>query len=82
MDFIGQPLTQYCEQHSSSESELLQNLAKETWQKVINPRMLSGSLQGAYLKFISKLVQPRRILEIGTYTGYSALCLVEGLKYE
>lgn len=80
MDFIGQPLTQYCEQHSSSESELLQNLAKETWQKVINPRMLSGSLQGAYLKFISKLVQPRRILEIGTYTGYSALCLVEGLK--
>jgi predicted O-methyltransferase YrrM len=80
MDFIGQPLTQYCEQHSSSESELLQNLAKETWQKVINPRMLSGSLQGAYLKFISKLIQPRRILEIGTYTGYSALCLVEGLK--
>jgi len=80
MDFIGQALTQYCEQHSSSESELLQNLAKETWQKVINPRMLSGSLQGAYLKFISKLIQPRRILEIGTYTGYSALCLVEGLK--
>jgi predicted O-methyltransferase YrrM len=80
MDFIGQALTQYCEQHSSSESELLQQLAKETWQKVINPRMLSGSLQGAYLKFISNLVQPRRILEIGTYTGYSALCLVEGLK--
>ena len=75
MDFIGQPLTQYCEQHSSSESELLQNLAKETWQKVINPRMLSGSLQGAYLKFISKLIQPRRILEIGTYTGYSTLCM-------
>lgn len=80
MDFIGQALTQYCEQHSSSESELLQQLAKETWQKVINPRMLSGSLQGAYLKFISNLVQPKRILEIGTYTGYSALCLVEGLK--
>ena len=80
MDFIGQALTQYCEQHSSSESELLQQLAKETWQKVINPRMLSGSLQGAYLKFISNLIQPKRILEIGTYTGYSALCLVEGLK--
>ena len=80
MDFIGQALTQYCEQHSSLESELLQQLSKETWQKGINPRMLSGSLQGAYLRFISQLINPARILEIGTYTGYSALCLVEGLK--
>jgi caffeoyl-CoA O-methyltransferase len=80
MDFIAQALTTYCEQHSTNDSELLKNLTTETWQKVINPRMLSGSLQGAFLRFISQLIQPQRVLEIGTYTGYSALCLVEGLK--
>ena len=80
MDFISLALTTYCEQHSSSESELLQELAKETWQKVVNPRMLSGHLQGQYLTLISQLVRPKRILEIGTFTGYSALCLADGLQ--
>lgn len=80
MDFISLALTTYCEQHSSPESELLHELAKETWQKVVNPRMLSGHLQGQYLTLISNLVRPKRILEIGTFTGYSALCLADGLQ--
>jgi len=57
----------------------LQELTKETWQKIINPRMLSGAFQGRVLSMISKLVQPKNILEIGTYTGYSAICIAEGL---
>lgn len=80
MDFISLALTTYCEQHTSKESALLQELAKETWQKVVNPRMLSGHLQGQYLSFLSQLIRPNRILEIGTFTGYSALCLADGLQ--
>jgi len=80
MDFISLALTTYCEQHSSEESALLKELAKETWQKVVNPRMLSGHLQGQYLSFLSQLIRPKRILEIGTFTGYSALCLADGLQ--
>ena len=80
MDFISSTLLDYCEKHSDDESELLKALSAETWQKVINPRMLSGHLQGRFLSLLSQLIQPKRILEIGTFTGYSALCLADGLQ--
>ncbi|NNK73257.1 MAG: O-methyltransferase, partial [Flavobacteriaceae bacterium] len=67
---------------SQPEPELLQKLSRETWQKVLAPRMLSGHLQGRVLSMLSKLIQPKSILEIGTYTGYSALCLAEGMKQD
>ena len=79
MEFIDENLSNYCELHTTSESELLAVLNRETHLKVVSPRMLSGHLQGRFLSFISKLKQPNFILEIGTYTGYSALCLSEGL---
>ncbi len=79
MHFLPEALEQYTEDHSSAEPELLVQLTRETWQKVVNPRMLSGHLQGRFLSMISKMLSPKRILEIGTYTGYSALCLAEGL---
>ena len=79
MEFIEKNLADYCENHTSPESELLSNLNRDTHLKVVSPRMLSGHLQGRFLSFISKLQQPQLIIEIGTYTGYSALCLAEGL---
>jgi predicted O-methyltransferase YrrM len=79
MDFISKDLSDYCERYTSSESEVLTRLNRETHLKVVSPRMLSGHLQGRFLSFISKLHQPKLIVEIGTYTGYSALCLAEGL---
>jgi len=80
MEFINEQLIHYCQTHSEKESELLQSLSRDTYAKVLNPRMLSGHLQGRFLSTISRLVQPKYILEIGTYTGYSALCLSEGLQ--
>ncbi len=80
MSFLPNNIDEYVVNHSQSEPELLQELNKETWQKVLNPRMLSGTFQGRILAMISKLIQPTTILEIGTYTGYSALCLAEGMK--
>lgn len=82
MEFIDIALSEYCESHTKQESDLLKQLNRETHLKVSQPRMLSGHLQGRFLSFISKLVQPKLILEIGTYTGYSALCLAEGLLKE
>lgn len=82
MDFISSTLLDYCEKHSDQEPELLKSLSAETWQKVINPRMLSGHLQGRFLSLLSQLIQPKRVLEIGTFTGYSALCLADGLSEE
>ncbi len=79
MEFIEKNLADYCENHTSPESELLSNLNRDTHLKVVSPRMLSGHLQGRFLSFISKLQKPQLIIEIGTYTGYSALCLAEGL---
>jgi caffeoyl-CoA O-methyltransferase len=79
MEFISKDLSDYCENNTSPESEVLSNLNRETHLKVVSPRMLSGHLQGRFLSFISKLQQPKLIIEIGTYTGYSALCLAEGL---
>lgn len=82
MEFISEALSTYSESHSEKESALLQELNRETHLKVMSPRMLSGHLQGRFLSFISKLTQPENILEIGTYTGYSALCFAEGLRSE
>lgn len=79
MSFIPQSILDYSEQHTEEESILLQDLRRETWQKVLAPRMLSGHLQGRLLAMISKIIQPKVILEIGTYTGYATLCLAEGL---
>ena len=73
-------LTEYIEQHSSSESEALHLITHRTHLRVINPRMLSGHVQGRVLSMISQMIQPKRILELGTFTGYSALCLAEGLN--
>lgn len=80
MDFLPEKINAYVTQHSQPEPELLQKLTRETWQKVLAPRMLSGHLQGRVLSMLSKLIRPKNILEIGTYTGYSALCLAEGLQ--
>ena len=80
MHFIPEKLDDYVVKHSEEEPELLQQLTRETYQKILQPRMLSGHYQGRVLSIISKLVNPKNILEIGTYTGYSALCLAEGLQ--
>ncbi|WP_420385391.1 O-methyltransferase [Roseivirga sp.] len=79
MEFIPEDIQQYVEEHSDQESALLSKLNRETHQKVLMPRMLSGHLQGRVLSMITHMMRPQRILEIGTYTGYSAICLAEGL---
>jgi predicted O-methyltransferase YrrM len=79
MHFISQELDDYIVAHSQKEPELLEDLTRETYQKILQPRMLSGHYQGRVLSMISKLVNPKSILEIGTYTGYSALSLAEGM---
>jgi caffeoyl-CoA O-methyltransferase len=79
MEFITKELSNYCESNTSPETHILSQLNRETHLKVVSPRMLSGHLQGRFLSFITKLQQPKLIVEIGTYTGYSALCLAEGL---
>jgi caffeoyl-CoA O-methyltransferase len=80
MEFIDENLLAYCEQHTSQEDELLRYITRETHAKVLMPRMLSGQLQGKVLEFWVKMLQPKVILEIGTYTGYSGICLARGLK--
>ena len=80
MHFIPEKLEEYATANSENEPELLKQLRRETYQKVLQPRMLSGHLQGRLLSLLSKIIRPKRILEIGTYTGYSALCLAEGLQ--
>ena len=80
MHFISPELENYIEKHSEKEPELLAALDKETYQKILLPRMLSGHFQGRVLSMLSKLARPLNILEIGTYTGYSALCLCEGMR--
>lgn len=79
MQFIDPSLDAYCEAHSGKEPWYLKELTAETHEKVQMPAMLSGHLQGRFLSMLSKLVRPRIAVEIGTYTGYSALCLAEGL---
>lgn len=80
MHFIPEKLDDYVVAHSEDEPELLQQLTRETFQKILQPRMSSGPYQGRVLSMISKLIYPEHILEIGTFTGYSTLCLAEGLK--
>lgn len=80
MDFLPPAIEQYVQDHSSEEKQILQELSRETQAKVLRPRMLSGHIQGLFLQMISKLIRPERILEIGTYTGYSAICLAQGLN--
>lgn len=80
MHFIPEDLDDYISNHSEEEPELLQELNRETYQKILQPRMLSGHYQGRVLSMVSKIVHPKTILEIGTYTGYSSLCLAEGLQ--
>ena len=79
MEFIDSRLTEYSEDHTSPESDLLKEISRNTRAKVMMPRMLSGHLQGRFLSMVSKMIKPKTILEIGTYTGYSAICLAEGL---
>lgn len=79
MELINELINQYAEEHTTPESPLLQRINRETYSDVFMPRMLSGHLQGRFLAIISRLLRPQSILEIGTFTGYSALCLAEGL---
>jgi caffeoyl-CoA O-methyltransferase len=80
MEFLPEPLAIYAEAHTSPETDVLQQLNRETHAKILMPRMLSGHLQGQFLSMISHMVQPKAVLEIGTYTGYSAICLAAGLQ--
>jgi len=80
MDFLPAELSEYVENHTSEESPLLKKIDHFTNEKMVMPRMLSGHLQGRVLAMLSKLMRPKTILEIGTFTGYSALCLAEGLE--
>ena len=79
MDFLDPSIEQYALSYSDKESPLLYDLNRQTHLNVLQPRMLSGHMQGRMLSIFSKAIKPNRILEIGTYTGYSALCLAEGL---
>jgi len=82
MDFLPTEIEKYALKYTAKESDLLAKLNRETWAKVMTPRMLSGHLQGRVLSMFSKMIGPKNILEIGTYTGYSALCMAEGLSNE
>jgi len=76
---MNKELEQYCDQHSSKELSVLQDLTRNTFLNVLNPRMLSGHSQGLFLQMIVAMIQPKRVLEIGTYTGYSGLCIAKNL---
>ena len=80
MEFLSKKIEQYARNHTQKENIVLAELNRETWAKVLVPRMLSGHLQGRALSMFSKMIRPKYILEIGTYTGYSAICLSEGLQ--
>ncbi len=80
MNLLNPQLSKYTEQHTSPESDVLKELNRETNAKIMMPQMLSGHLQGRFLSMISHMIKPKSILEIGTYTGYSAICLAEGLQ--
>ena len=80
MDFLPPDINNYALAHTSKENDLLYKLNRQTNINILQPRMLSGHLQGRLLSMLSKMIAPKNILEIGTYTGYSALCLAEGLK--
>src|SRR5690606_16337186 len=79
MDLFSPELLAYCQDHTSPEDDMLKEISRETHAKVLMPRMLSGQLQGKTLEIFSKMLRPQAILEIGTYTGYSAICMARGL---
>lgn len=79
-DLIDHKIQYYCDEHTSEEDRILYELYRETNLKILRPRMLSCKSQGTFLKMISRLVRPKRILELGTYTGYSTICLADGLQ--
>lgn len=79
MEFLDPKIDEYVSAHSEDEPLVLKELTRETWLKAINPRMLAGHLQGRTLSMISHMIKPKTVLEIGTFTGYSAICLAEGL---
>ena len=78
-DLIDHSIERYCEEHTIPETDVLYQLNRKTHLETINPRMLSGHLQGTFLTFVTKMMQPQRVLEIGTFTGYSAICLAQGM---
>ncbi len=80
MEFLPERIKKYAEAHTTRESHVLADLEHATWSKIFQPRMLSGHLQGRILAMFSQMIKPKYILEIGAYTGYSTLCLVEGLR--
>lgn len=80
MEILSDELEKYISQHTTAESEILVRLRKETFQKTTQPQMLSGGYQGQLLSLISKIICPKNILEIGTFTGYATLCLAQGLQ--
>jgi caffeoyl-CoA O-methyltransferase len=80
MDFLPELIEKYVDTHTREESEVLKKLSRETYAKILMPQMLSGHVQGGFLKMISCMVNPTQILEVGTFTGYSSICLAEGLK--
>ncbi|MBX2901036.1 MAG: O-methyltransferase [Cyclobacteriaceae bacterium] len=79
MEFLPDDIAAYVQAHTCAEPDLLKKINRDTHANVLKPRMLSGNVQGRFLSLVSNLMQPKRILEIGTYTGYSAICLAEGL---
>jgi caffeoyl-CoA O-methyltransferase len=80
MNFLSEPLENYIESHCHEEDNVLKKLNRETHASILMPQMLSGHLQGIFLTMLSKMIKPRQILEIGTFTGYSAICLSQGLQ--
>ena len=80
MEFLDPALEKYVEEHTQNEPEVLRKLNRETYAKIMMPRMLSGHIQGRVLDMLSKMIQPEKVLEVGTFTGYSAICLAGGLK--
>ncbi|HXH18372.1 MAG TPA: O-methyltransferase [Chitinophagales bacterium] len=80
MKFVAESIIRYCEAFSKPEEKVLAELERETWLKAMYPQMLSGHLQGKFLSMVSAMIQPEAVLELGTFTGYSAICLAAGLR--
>ena len=80
MDFLAAPIEKYVDDHTSAEPEILKKLNRETHAHVLMPQMLSGHVQGSFLRMLSSMIKPEQVLEIGTFTGYSSICLAQGLK--
>ncbi|MFY8028703.1 MAG: O-methyltransferase, partial [Bacteroidia bacterium] len=80
MDFINQTIQDYCDRNTTAESDALKKINRHTHANILQPRMLSGHFQGRFLSMISQMIKPKYVLEIGTFTGYSAICLAEGLQ--